>query len=137
MIYAIQILSILVAVFLARHDAPAVLHFEYHGVDNNSMAKFHRNNNFIKFVVCCLAACVFYPDIKSMFFAGLLSALWIYLLFDIVLNKNRPGKNWDYIGQNDADGRRWIKLFGQRAGEWKAILLFALIVITNILKIVL
>lgn len=137
MIYVIQILSILAAIALARHDAPAVIHFEYHGVDNNSMAKFHRNNNYIKFVFCLLAASCFYPDWKEMLYAIVLCGLWIYLLFDIVLNKNRPGKNWDYIGLNDADGRRWTKWFGQRAGEWKAIILSLLIIITNLLKLLL
>lgn len=133
-IYIVQAISILFAFGLARHDAPAVLNFEDKGVDPLQMAKFHRYNNWTKFAFCLLAAATGFPDVLNIGFAGLLSFLWIYLVFDIALNKAR-GKSWDYIGSNDADGRRWIKWFGNNAGEIKALILFGLIAGVNVLKI--
>ena len=136
MIYLIQILSILFAIGLAKHDAPAVIHFEHYGIDNKQMAKFHRYNNWIKFFFCLLASTIFIPTLVLIFISGLLSFLWIYLIFDIALNKSRSGISWDYIGSNDADGKRWINWFGKKAGEIKAVSLLALIIVVNILKLI-
>lgn len=128
MIYIIQALSILFAISLAKHDAPAILKFEESGASNLSMAKFHRYNNWTKFFF--VVACGYIlKDFASVF----LSALWIYLVFDPALNLSVK-KSWGYIGSNDADGRRWIKLFGERAGELKATILFVVILVTNLLN---
>lgn len=130
-IYIVQAASILFAFALAKHDAAAIRIFEQvEAVPNLFMARFHRYNNWSKFAFCLIAAATGIPDGWIMGFAGLLSALWIYLVFDIVLNKNR-GRSWDYIGNNDADGRRWIKWFGDRAGELKALILFGAILTVN------
>lgn len=127
------------AIVLAKHNAPTVLHFEDFGFRseaerNKAMAKFHRYNNWVKGIFCLMAALLLLPDWKESLFAGVLTGLWIYLVFDIALNKNRPGISWDYLGLNDADGRRWIKWFGKNAGEVKALILLAAIAATNVLK---
>ena len=143
-IYIVQAIAILFAVALAKHDAPAIIQFEKLEKDNLLMARFHRYNFWAKTLFCVLAALIFLPkdimttklpDFLNMFFSGLLSGLWIYLLFDPCLNKNRPGRDWDYIGSNDADGRRWIKWFGENAGEKKAVILSVLVIAVNILFI--
>lgn len=132
--YISQAIAFLFAIALAKHDAPAVIHFEHYGVPNNELARFHRYNNWVKFFFCLLAAITAIPEWKDMICTGLVSALWIYLVFDIALNLNRPGKNWDYIGRNDADGRRWVKWFGKGAGEMKAVIIAIMIISVNILK---
>ena len=133
--YIVQLVAIVFAVVLAKQNAPSVIHFENKGVDELTMAKFHRYNVWVKFIFCVCCAVGFLPDIKTSIAIGLLSFLWIYLLFDIALNKNRPGRSWDYIGSNDADGRRWIKWFGKKAGEWKAVILSVAIVGVNVLNL--
>ena len=132
--YGIQVVSIIFAVVLAKHDAPAVIHFENKGVDPLTMAKFHRYNVWVKSLFHVVCALPFLPDLKTSIASGLLSFLWVWLLFDIALNKSRPGRSWDYIGENDADGRRWIEWFGKKAGEWKAVILSIGIVSVNVLK---
>ena len=131
-LYIVQVLSIAAAIAMAKHDAPAVIHFENKGVDPLTMSKFHRYNVWTKSVFCILCAVAGGPVFLDMFYPGILSALWIYLLFDPVLNKNRPGRGWDYLGTNDADGRRWIKWFGDNAGEFKAAILLLLIIGINV-----
>ena len=131
-----QILAVIYAVASAKHDAPAILKFRNSGVSSPEMAVFHRYNNWMKAAICVLESCAFSPFWKDAIFAGLSSFLWIYLLFDIVVNKN-TGMKWDYIGSNDADGRRWIRIFNGAAGKWKAVILVMLIAIINVIKILL
>ena len=135
MIYIIQVISLLFAIVLAKHDGPAITVFEDKGVTPKQMAVFHRYNNWLKFFFCLLAASVFYWEWLDMAIAGVLSFLWIYLAFDIFLNKERPGRSWDYLGSNDADGRMWIKWFGNGAGEWKAVILLLAIITINVLNV--
>lgn len=129
-IYITQALSILFAFALAKHDGPAVLNFEDKGVDPLQMARFHRYNNWTKFAFCLSSAATGFPSIVDIGFAGLLSFLWIWLVFDPALNKAR-GKSWDYIGTNDADGRKWVKWFPNRPGEMKFVILLTLILGVN------
>lgn len=129
-LYITQALSILFAYALAKHDGAAIELFNSPD-PNLQMAKFHRYNNWTKFAFCLLASLAAFPDLLNMGFNGLLSFLWIYLLFDPVLSKSR-GKDWDYLGENDADGRRWIKWFGKgNAGERKFFILVVVILVVN------
>ncbi len=142
-----QLCAIGFSIALAKHNAPAVLHFEEYGFRssaemNKAMAQFHRYNVWVKIIFCILVAVDRGPDqlpIEShhwvnMVFAGLTSAFWIWLIFDIALNLNRPGRKWYYLGLNDADGRRWIKRLGEKAGKIKAAILLAVIILLNVAK---
>lgn len=134
MIYIIQAIAALFAFVLAKHDGPAVTVFEDKGITPLQMAVFHRYNNWVKFFFCIAASSVFAWVWIDMILTGILSFLWIYLVFDPALNKSRPGRSWDYMGSNDADGRRWLKWFGKNAGEKKAVILLLLIIVINILN---
>lgn len=116
---------------MARHDAPAVLHFEFYGVTTKDMAKFHLWNGLLKLFFIAAVALAAYPKIIPMIFFGIVSALWVYFIFDIALNMNRPGKGWDYLGSNDKDGRMWMKWFGKNGGEIKAVILIGIIAAIN------
>lgn len=144
MIYLIQAISILFAITLAKHDGPAVSQFEDRGfkdeqTKNKWMAVFHRYNNFGKFLWCVGMALIpaWHKEWVDAGFAGLLAFLWIYLIFDPVLNISRtPKRDLYYLGQNDSDGRRWIKWFGQKnAGKAKAILLSMLVAAANFIHL--
>lgn len=134
MIYYIQILSILFAIGLAKHDAPAVTDFEHDGADPKQMSKFHRYGVWSKLFFCIAVALIPHWEFVVMVKYGLLSGLLVWLVFDPVVNLARyPKRNWYYLGKNDADGRRWIKLFGEgKAGKIKAIVLGILILGINI-----
>lgn len=128
--FIIQPIAILFAIATAFHDAPAVKHFENFGVSNKEMAQFHRYNWWLKFLFCFAASVSGFPKLPAMIFIGLISALWIMLVFDIALNIRR-GKKWHYISWNNANGRAWIRWFWKSAGQVKAILLTILIAATN------
>ena len=134
-LYIVQALSIWAAFVFAWKDVPSVREFHNDGVSPEEMAKFHKNGSFLKFLVCILAALVFKDNYLFAGTAFFLTGLWIWLLFDPVLNVCRDqGFAWDYLGLNDADGRRWIKWFGQeKAGKMKAVVLSAAIVAINVL----
>lgn len=128
---------------LAAHDEPCVTYMEnYVNKKDWQMDRFHRYNSWAKFFFC-LAASFIGVAVKVdwhiflvIFSNGALAALWVWLVFDPALSIMRPGRNWDYIGQNDDDGKRWIKWFGKNAGEWKAVILFILIVIITTIKLI-
>lgn len=138
MIWLVQILAIQFAISMAKHDGPAVSNFEYYGAGDKDMAVFHRYGWWSKFFFC--AAMTIVPaqwpntDLLDMFFRGLLSFLWIYLLFDPALNRSRkPRKDFFYLGLNDADGRFWNGTFGRNGGKVKFIVLLAIIAGVNVL----
>ncbi|MGQ0738639.1 MAG: hypothetical protein ACT4OJ_06225 [Bacteroidota bacterium] len=136
MIYILQVVTILFSLAIAKHDAPAVDHFEFYGPQTGQMKAFHKWNLVLKFFFCLLASIPLYPLWLDMLIAFGLSGLWVWLTFDIFLNRFRAIKQpWDYLGSNDADGRRWIKLFGDSAGELKAILLGVLIIALNLIHL--
>lgn len=134
-LYIVQALSIWAAFVFAWKDAPSVREFHNDGVSQEDMGKFHKNGSFLKLLVCILAGLVFNENYLFAGFSFVLSGLWIWLLFDPVLNRARSqGFKLDYLGLNDADGRRWRKWFGDKnAGKWKAVVLSAAILILNIL----
>jgi len=142
MIYVLQILSIQIAISLAKHDAPAVIHFENFGADPVETSRFHRYNSWVKFFFCC-ACCFIMCDHLSEWMegikGGILSFLWIYLVFDIALNMERSKiqaevkRQWYYLGSHDSDGRRWQKWFKKDAGKWKAVIIGGTIAIINVL----
>ena len=135
----IQLLAVLFSVAVAKHDAPAVNHFENYGFSSDkqlrdALRQFHNNNWWLKFFFCAGVAVPAIPNWIEAVCSGLLAGLWVYLLFDIVLNLNRPGRKWYYLGNNDKDGRFWIKLFGRNAGKIKVVILLILITSINLLK---
>lgn len=134
MIYLIQALSILFAIVLAKHDGPAVITFERYGVLPQTMAVFHRYNVWAKIFFCIVISLIPAWNWVDMAYSGILSFLWIYLVFDIALNLSR-GREWNYLGSNDGDGRRWKRIFKSNPGLIKAIVLSVLIAAVNILRI--
>lgn len=102
---------------------------------------FHRYNSWAKFFFCLAAsfigvtAKVDWHTFLVIFSNGALAALWVWLVFDPALSIIRPGRNWDYIGSNDDDGKRWIKWFAKNAGEYKAVILSLLIAVTIFLRL--
>lgn len=133
-ILIIQLLAIVFAVACAYHDAPAVSNFERNGVTGVDLARFHHNNALLKTIFCVAVALSQYPNVQLEAFSGGLAALWIWVIFDPVLNlKRHPSRPWDYLGLNDWDGQFWNGVFGQNSGKWKAAILFTLITTLNIL----
>ena len=139
--FIIQGIAILFAFFSARHDSVAVNHFEGYGFLNDYQLRqnikvFHASNSWMKFFFCCAAALYCLPNWIEAIAVGLITALWIWFLFDIILNLNRiPIRKWHYLGSHDRDGRTWQKLFGKNAGKVKALVLFSAIVGVNVLNI--
>lgn len=137
MFYLIQVISIWFAFSMAKHDAPAVSSFEFHGIDVHQQSIFHRYNFWNKVSFCFVAACSMYEydflwSLDDMFFGGAIAAAWIYLLFDPILNICRkPKKKWHYLGLNDADGRFWNGTFGRYSGTIKAVVLLLAIIALN------
>lgn len=133
----ISICSAAFAILLARHDEPAVtLANKLAKPEDWQMAIFHRYNWWVKFCFCLMASWAGIPSLLVMFSFGMLAFLWIYLIFDPALSVFRPGFSWNHIGDNDADGRRWIKWFGSKnAGRWKAVILLFLIAVTIFIEV--
>lgn len=130
-----QILSILFALVFAAQNAPTVNKFEVLGASAREMAVFHRYGWWTKLFFCLAAGSAGWPQFDKISLITGLSGLWVYLLFDIALNRLRsPKRAWDYLGLNDADGRFWNGVFGQLGGKIKACVLFAAIVIINLLS---
>lgn len=130
----IQAIAIQFAIAMAFHDAPAVTNFELNGVTPEAMSTFHRNGWWSKVFFCLI--CALSPGWGlwlKMAAYGLLSGLWVYLLFDPVLNRSRrPRRPWDYLGLNDGDGRFWNSIFGRQAGKIKAVVLLLAIITINV-----
>lgn len=137
-IYAVQIISILFAISVAKHDAPAANHFENFGVTPKETSIFHRYNFWLKFFfcLCTSVAVLFISGFTDGLNSGLLSFAWIYLVFDPALNLALKNKPWYYLGKHDADGRFWLSKFGKNAGVWKAAIILAFIATLNYLIII-
>lgn len=131
MIIIIQIISILFALSCAWHDGPAVTRFENAGIDADGMKKFHRYNGWLKFLFSLACALVFQHNIRLSVLVLLLSATWVYLLFDPALNLVRlPKRKWDYLGISNFSDRFWRSMGG---GRIKAAILLAIITCLNFL----
>ena len=134
-----QLLMVLYIRFAAWHHAPAVNAMrEYVPTPNPYEDPFHTNAWFQAAIValCISLGLLSYHTFWWCIVSGVLSACYYWLLFDIWLNLGTY-KNWDYLGQDATLDRLLKKIFGSRAGEWKAIILTALIVIINVLKFIL
>jgi hypothetical protein len=130
----LQVISILFPIAAAVISAPIVTRYENSGTDVRRMTLLHRYTFLIKsiYVGAWTASC--YGHWREMAFTFGLSSMWIYLLFDIVLNRmRRPARPWDYLGLNDGDGRFWNGTFGHGAGKWKVVILTTTLIILNIL----
>lgn len=138
----ISLCSIGFAIMLAAHDEPCVTYMEnYVHKKDWEMDRFHRYNAWTKFFACLGFAFIgvkiqlTWHCFFLIFSNGMLAALFVWLVFDPALSIMRPGRNWDYIGINDDDGKRWTKWFGKNAGEYKAIILTVIIGIIIFLQL--
>lgn len=130
----IQAAAILFTLFAAKISAKIVTRYENKGATIHQMTLLHRYTFLIKLAYCIGTAAIFIPDLKGAAFSGLLAALWIYIIFDPLISIWRiPKRPWHYLGLNDADGRFWNGTFGKNAGKFKAAILAAALITTNIL----
>ena len=137
-----QVICILIAYCMAKHDVVPVNYFRNYGIDTSKMKEFHGSNAFTKFfIILGLSLFILFNPhawLLNYFFdaliMGLVNFLWLGLVFDIVLNISREGDfKWDYIGTNDITGKFLLRIFRKRAGKVKAIICVVGIVILNIL----
>jgi len=141
--YISQLIAILSAIYFAKHDAPACNKFADAGAWSDELATFHRNGGKLRAVIVTgLSLMLLFPlgvsDINNALLAGGINAAWVFLLFDIVLNKARKrGLSWDYIGGHDDTGRWLKKRLGRNAGQWKALICLVVVIGLNIVKILL
>lgn len=130
----VQVISIAFAVIAAWISAPIVTRFENKGATPHKMAVLHWWTAFVKVVFGAVMVAQTLPNARLAAFTGLFCLLWVYLLFDCILNRLRlPKRPWDYLGLNDRDGRFWNGTFGRDSGKWKAAILFLLITTLNII----
>lgn len=128
-----QVVAILFAIAVAKHDAPAIIHFYDYLASPLFIARFHRYNFWLKFLFCVVVSLLASPYWPDGLFYGLASGLWIWLVFDPALNISSGKQKWDYLGLNDADGRFWNGLFGRNSGKIKAVLLSVAIIAVNLI----
>lgn len=135
----IQVISFTFSVLAAAIGAPIVSRFEFSGGSDivRKMTLLHRYTFLAKAFFCIAMAAIVFVITRNYGYAaisGLLGALWIWLTFDILLNRMRkPKRPWDYLGLNDGDGRFWNSVFGKQSGKFKAAILLAAIITINII----
>lgn len=144
--YIIQLASIIVAWAIAKMQGPTIDLIENAGAPPRVWLALHTYGLFIK---ATFVGTMFTIEFMTVRITGVphhweailysvVSGLWIYLLFDIILNKTRRIKPrpWYYLSINDADGRRLLDWFGPEAGKVKAYICAGLIIIFNVLKVI-
>lgn len=137
MIYILQLMVLLSAVFMGRHDAVACDKFSNCGTTPREQEVFHRNIFASK---CFIAGILLCSMLGYPFFLVLMSVICFGLLmwapFNIALNLSRvaPKKSWDYVSDssNDIDGML-VDHFGKNAGKYHALGSAVLLVVLNIL----
>lgn len=135
-----QLLMIAYAVVSAWHHAPANSAFKnYVPVNNPYEDPFHTwalGQMIIVDIILSLALLSTHSLVWASV-AGIMNWFWYGLLFDPVLNKNVPGRDWDFLGDS-SDIDIWLKKkFGKNGGEVKATMLLFAIIIINVLRFVL
>lgn len=131
----LQMLAAVAAWYMGKHDGPPLRLYAnkgWSGEKDNGI--FHGTNNVTKFLFILLITLVPGPVMQDMAFAGFISTLWIYLVFDISTGLHGPYKLWHYLGKNDWHGKWWRKQFGENAGKWKAAILIVDIIGLNLYK---
>lgn len=125
-IFALQLTAILLAVAYAAHDCKPVDNFNHYGVlGKNDLRVFHYSHFIMKAFTVSIAVYIHWKIAVAM-------GLWIWLLFDPILNKMRKIKKpFFYLSTNTLDAM-W-KIFGNKGGVVKFCFLLACIVAWNIL----
>lgn len=134
-----QVVIIAYAIASALHHAPAVTAFrEYVPTPNPYERPFHRWAGAQATVVAVSISLglLSYQSLVWCIVSGVLSFLWYWLLFDIVLNKS-TGKSWDYLGGGSELDRMLKRNFGSNAGQIKAVCIVVVIILLNATKIIL
>lgn len=132
MIYILQILALVFAYACARHDVPAVDNFTFYGSNKKHQSAFHRYNWILK---ACYVTAVWLLHSWEL---GVMSFVIIWGLFDPVVAICRtvytpPKKPWYYLSTGNFTDRTLLKVFGSKAGIYKAVLCLAVIITLNIL----
>jgi hypothetical protein len=128
------------AVASGLHHAPANIAFrEYLPINNPYENPFHAwalGQMIVVDIILSLALLNTHSFVWASI-AGVMNWFWYGLLFDPVLNKNVPGRSWDFIGNSSSLDILLKKKFGKNAGEIKSIFLVFAIIIINVLKFIL
>lgn len=134
-----QVLMILYIRMAAWHHAPAVNAMrEYAPTPNPYEDPFHfwSFGQAVIVALCISLGLLSYQPWYWCAVMGLLCGCWYSLLFDPWISKGIH-MNWDYLG-NDPGIDRWLKrLFGKNAGQIKATILSAIIIVINVLRFIL
>ena len=130
-----QGMAIVMALSMGRHDGTAINVFHEKGwAGKKENWWFHQTNNLTKFLFVVLLATTAAPDIQAMVFVGIASGLWVYMVFDMATGLWGHAKDPFYLGQNDDNGNKWRKTFGNDAGKIKAGILLLIILGINLTK---
>lgn len=146
MIYLTQILFCLYAYFNAREEAAwswPYRNISFSNYDKERELDTAHDSGGARVVMAMFIGSVPYLFIEdgiggkllwfilSMFISG----ICYWLVFDPVIAKN-IGKNWDYIGDTSDTDNFLVKHLGKNAGEIKAIICAAIILIFNVLTFI-
>jgi hypothetical protein len=112
-------LGLFIGFCAGRHDAPAVDNFTFFGNTPKQNTQFHRFNWLMKLGFISYATWVQGPC------SGLIFLCTIWGLFDPVVALFRTvytvKKPWYYLSaKSNATDRVLLRLFGEKAGVWKA-----------------
>lgn len=134
MIIAVQILSLLFALFCGIHDVPAVNSFAYCGSTAKEQSKFHGANWKLKVCFALLASLSAYPNHWHMMIFFLVSGIEIWIVFDpVVARVRRVKQNFFYLSTGNFTDRLLLKILGSNAGIYKFVIAIIAVIVLNIL----
>lgn len=130
MIWTVHILSLLFALFCARHDVPAINNFEFYGSTPSEQGLFHGANWKLKFVFCLLVGSIPFlhgAGLINSFLYFTVAALNIWTVFDPIVARTRARKKvWYYLSKGNQTDRILLSLFGSKAGIYKTLICIAI-----------
>lgn len=127
----VQLLSIAFAGLLAFNQLPAINKITIYGPAAHDQTDLHFVGWFLK-LVFAIAIAGWYTAFGDILKAFFLSASWMYLVFDPVINHFRDNKQPLFTLDGSYVNAFVTKYFGKSAGIWKALILVAVIVILNL-----
>ena len=133
-----QLLMIIYIRLASWHHAPAVKAMrDYIPTPNPYEDPFHfwSFGQGVVVSIIIAASMLSYQPWGWCIVSGVLCGLWYSLLFDPWLNKQIPGRNWNYLGNDPGIDRFLKRIFGKHAGEYKFVICGLLIVLINLLKL--
>lgn len=142
MIIPIEIISLVFAYAMARHDVPAVDNFTQYGSNKKHQSAFHGWGLVSKtcyVLAMSYAAYWFTKDLKQATILFTINTLIIWAVFDPVIAIYRsvftpPKKPWYYLtDQGPFIDRFLLHVLGKKAGVWKFFISVAIVILLNII----